>query len=66
MDHLLKAKKEYKKIKETGRLRYIYQNKLDKACSQLGMAYGDFKDFPINFLIKYYVIKHLILLKSKI
>ena len=27
-----------KRIKETGDLRYIYQNELDKAC------FGDFKD----------------------
>ena len=33
-----------KKIKETGDSRYIYQNKLDKACFQHHMAYGDFKD----------------------
>ena len=32
----------YKKSKETGDLRYIYQNKLDKACSQHEMTYGDF------------------------
>ena len=33
-----------KKFNETGDLRYIYQNELDKACFQLDMAYGDFKD----------------------
>ena len=33
-----------KKIKVTGNGRYIYQNKLDKACFQNDMAYGDFKD----------------------
>ena len=33
-----------KKLKETGDLRYIYQNKLDKACSQHEMSYGDFSD----------------------
>ena len=31
-------------FKETGDSQYIYQNKLDKACFQHGMAYGDFKD----------------------
>ena len=31
---------------ETGDLRYIYQNELDKACFQHRIAYGDFKDFP--------------------
>ena len=32
------------KFKETGDSRYIYQNKLDNACFQHDMAYGDFKD----------------------
>ena len=40
-DHSLKINKE---IKETGDSRYIYQSKLDKACFQCDMAYGDFKD----------------------
>ena len=31
------------KFVETGNSGYIYQNKLDKACFQNGMAYGDFK-----------------------
>ena len=31
-------------FKETGDSQYIYQNKLDKACFQHDMAYGDFKD----------------------
>ena len=39
-----KNKERVNKIKETGNSRYIYQNKLDKACFQHGMAYGDFKD----------------------
>ena len=30
--HLLRIKKEQKKIKETGESRYIYQNELGKAC----------------------------------
>ena len=30
--------------KETWDSRYIHQNKLDKACFQLDMGYGDFKD----------------------
>ena len=38
VDHLLKAKKEYKKLKETGDWRYIYQNELDKACFQHKMT----------------------------
>ena len=45
VDHLLKAKKEFKTLKETGDLRYIYRNELDKACFQHDMAYGNFKDF---------------------
>ena len=45
MDHLIKAKKEFKTLKETGDLRYIYRNELDKACFQHDMAYGNFKDF---------------------
>ena len=39
-----KYKKRLQKFKETGNSRYIYQNKIDKACFQHGMAYGDFKD----------------------
>ena len=39
-----KNKERVKKIKETRDSRYIYQDKLDKACFQHGMAYGDFKD----------------------
>ena len=36
--------KKKKKIKKTGDSRYIYQNKLDNACFQRHMDYGDFKD----------------------
>ena len=39
-----KNKERIQKLKETGDSRYIYQNELDKACFQLDMAYGDFKD----------------------
>ena len=39
-----KSKEKIQKFKETGDSRYIYQNKLDKACFQNDMAYGDFKD----------------------
>ena len=46
VDHPLKTKKELKKIIETSHSRYIYQNELDKACFQHGLAYGDFKDLP--------------------
>ena len=41
---IYKKQRKNKKIKETGDSRYIYQNELDKACFQHGMAYGDFKD----------------------
>ena len=37
-------KERTQKYKLTGDSRYIYQNKLDKACFQHDMAYGDFKD----------------------
>ena len=39
-----KNKKRIKKFRATGDSRYIYKNKLDKACFQHGMAYEDFKD----------------------
>ena len=31
-------------FKQTGYLRYIYRNELDKACFQYDIAHGDFKD----------------------
>ena len=38
----------------------------EKACFQHDMGYGDFKNvFRRTDLIKYYMIKHLILLKIK-
>ena len=39
-----KNKERIQKFKEAGDSRYIYQNKLDKACFQNDMAYDDFKD----------------------
>ena len=39
-----KNKERIKKIKEIGDSRYIYQNAVDKACFQLDIAYGKFKD----------------------
>ena len=39
-----KNKERIINFKETGELRYIYQNELDEACFQHDMAYGDFKD----------------------
>ena len=44
VDYLQKTQKKYKKFKETGESRYIYQNELDKTCFQHDMAYGNFKD----------------------
>ena len=41
-----KNKKRMQKFKETTDSRYIYQKKLDKACFQHGIDYGDFKDLP--------------------
>ena len=59
-----KYKKRIKKFKEAG--DYLYQSELDKTCFQDDMTYGYFKDLNIrNFLITYYGIKHLILLKIK-
>ena len=40
----IKNKERIPKFKQTGDLRYIYQNELDKACFQHDMAFGDFKD----------------------
>ena len=34
------------KLKERVDLQYIYQNKLDKACFQHDVAYGNFQDLP--------------------
>ena len=39
-----KNKERIKKFKETGDTIYIYKNKIDKACFQHDMAYGDFQD----------------------
>ena len=44
VDHLQKNKERIQKFKETADLRYIYQNKLGKACFQHDMAYRDFKE----------------------
>ena len=55
------------KFKETRDARYIHQNEPNKTCFQADVAYGDFKDYLDNqLLIKYYVIRHLILLKVQI
>ena len=46
MRSFIKNKELIQKFKETGDLRFIYQNELDNACFQLDMAYGDFRDLP--------------------
>ena len=40
----IKNKERIQKFKKTVNLRYIYRNKLDKACFPHDMAYGDLKD----------------------
>ena len=66
VDHLLKTEIEYKDSKKEEIHDIFYQSKLDKACFQHGMAYKDFKYLlEEQFLIKYSVIKHLILLKMQ-
>ena len=57
-----KNKKTIQKFEKTVDSRYIYQNEPDKACFQYNMAYGDFKE---QLLIKFWTIKHLILIKIK-
>ena len=39
-----KNKESIKKLKKPKRSRYVYQNKLEKACFQHNMAYEYFKD----------------------
>ena len=57
---ITKNKERIQKFNETGDLRYIYQNKLDKTYFQHDMAYGDFKDLTRRTASdKYCVIKYL-------
>ena len=61
-----KIKKKKRREKETGDSRSIYQNKLDKVCFQHDMTCGNFKELNRRTAAdKYYVIKHLILLKIR-
>ena len=61
-----KKKQKKRREKETGDSRSIYQNKLDKVCFQHDMACGNFKELNRRAAAdKYYVIKHLILLKIR-
>ena len=41
-----KKKERIQIFKETEDSRYIYQNKLENACFQHNMTYGDLKDLP--------------------
>ena len=59
-----KNKEKIQKYKETGDTNYIYKNELDKPCFQHDMAYEIFKiEQEEQLLIKFELIKHLILLK---
>ena len=62
---LTKNKVRLKKFRETEDSWHIYQSKLDKACFKHDMTVGDFKDLikEEQLVIKYYVIKPLILVK---
>ena len=44
MDHLLNIMKEFKKFRETGNLKHLYKNELDKACFAHNAAYPDSKE----------------------
>ena len=65
IDYLQKTKKESKSLKKTGDPRNIYQNELGKArCFQHDTAMKILKIYlEEQLLIKYCVIKYLILLK---
>ena len=43
-DRLLNILKELKKFRETGNLKHIYKNELDKACFVHDAVYSDRKD----------------------
>ena len=61
MENSLETKKVYKEI---GFSRYLYWNKLDKACFQQDMAYGGLMVYlEEQLLLKKYEIKRLILQK---
>ena len=54
----IKNKERIQKFKETRDSRYIYQNELDEACLQHGVAYGILEEEQL-------LTNHLILLKIK-
>ena len=43
---MIKNKERIQNFKETGNLRYIYKNELDRAYIQHDLPYWDFKDLP--------------------
>ena len=68
VDHLLKTKKERQNYKKHDiQCIFIYQNEGDKACFQYDMTYGFTQKIFLkeHVLIKYYVIKILILLEIR-
>ena len=46
VEHLLKTKKEYEKLKKQEIHNIFIKNELGKACFQCDMTYADFKDLP--------------------
>ena len=47
-----KNKERIQEFKETGNTSYIYKNKLDKACFQHDIAYGNIKDLKRRTFLK--------------
>ena len=62
MDYSLKVKNKYEHLKKQEIQHNILKKKLNKACFQHGLVYGDFRNLAKK-LIKHYVINHLIMLK---
>ena len=59
-----KNKGRTQNLKETGDTKYIYQNEWNKPCFQCDMAYTRLIFWEEQqLLIKYYMIKHLMLLR---
>ena len=55
-DFLLNIVKEFKKFKETGNLKDLYRNELDKACFAHDAAYSDSKNL-VKRTISHKVLK---------
>ena len=60
-----KKKERVEKFKETGDSRYIYQNQLDKADKITQLTGISCISLEEQLWMKYYLIKHLILLKTQ-